>query len=528
MQPSTRLLFVAAICLIAPPLLAADTTVTIRSLLREMVDRDRLPQLPTVPYVAGQASSYDRASVAPDQPGWFANHDFGMYVRTETNQARTEYVMMDVGGPGAIVRWWEGDHDNDAVIRIYLDGAEKPAVEENILKLLSGTGSIKPPLASVESLGLNFYFPIPYAKHCKVTYDKPGEHHWYNLGYRTYPTGTKVTSYSPEEIARAAVELAQAQRELSEPSPLVTGITTTIPAQNCRLEAQATVKTSVAGPAAIREFSVSIHTDDSVDLPQALRSTVVAIRCDGEPTVWAPVCDFFGSGIGLNPYHDRYRTVGRDGVLRCWWVMPFAKKCDLELKNLGSKPVTATLGQIGLGQWKWNRRSMLFHAAWRQEYPIQTKRQDGTCDWNFIEIRGQGLYVGDTLALHNGSSAWWGEGDEKIWVDENTFPSIFGTGSEDYFGYSYGDRGEFFQAPFHAEPRWEGNRHPGYVTNTRTRSLDAIPFTHRLSMNLEIWHWEATTMEYAATTYWYARPGATCNRAPDIGEAARPILVDGK
>ena len=91
---------------------------------------------------------------------------------------RTEYVMMDVNGPGAITRWWEGDHADDAVIRIYLDGADKPTIEENILDLLSGTGQIKPPLASVQSLGLNCYFPIPYAKHCKVTYDKPGEHHW--------------------------------------------------------------------------------------------------------------------------------------------------------------------------------------------------------------------------------------------------------------------------------------------------------------------------------------------------------------
>lgn len=45
-------------------------------------------------------------------------------------------------------------------------------------------------------------------------------------------------------------------------------------------------------------------------------------------------------------------------------------------------------------------------------------------------------------------------------------------------------------------------------------------------MNLEIWHWEATTMEYAATTYWYARPGATCNRSPAGAENLRSIVVD--
>ena len=169
---------------------------------------------------------------------------------------------------------------------------------------------------------------------------------------------------------------------------------------------------------------------------------------------------------------------------------------------------------------------MLFHATWRQEYPIQTKAQEGICDWNFVQIKGNGVYVGDTLAIHNGCGAWWGEGDEKIWVDGDKFPSIFGTGTEDYYGYSYGDRGVFFEAPFHAEPRWEGNRNRGHVTNTRSRGLDAIPFRHHLTMDLEIWHWEATTMAYAATTYWYARPGATCNRPPDIKEATRPVLQD--
>ena len=103
------LLVVALFGAFAPSGHASDAPVTIRSLLQEMIDRDRLPQLPALPFIAGQASSYDRASVAPDKPGWFANQDFGMYVRTETNHGRKEHVMMDVDGPGAITRWWEGD-----------------------------------------------------------------------------------------------------------------------------------------------------------------------------------------------------------------------------------------------------------------------------------------------------------------------------------------------------------------------------------------------------------------------------------
>jgi hypothetical protein len=66
----------------------------------------------------------------------------------------------------------------------------------------------------------------------------------------------------------------------------------------------------------------------------------------------------------------------------------------------------------------------------------------------------------------------------------------------------------------------------GYSAITRVRGLDAIPFSSRLKFDMEIWHWKATTMAYAATTYWYAMPGATCNRGPEEKEASRPILED--
>jgi hypothetical protein len=131
--------------------------------------------------------------------------------------------------------------------------------------------------------------------------------------------------------------------------------------------------------------------------------------------------------------------------------------------------------------------------------------------------------MGDSLAMYNGSSDWWGEGDEKIFVDGEKFPSHFGTGTEDYYGYSFGNLGTFFEAPFHAEARWDGNSKPGFVSVTRVRTLDAIPFHSSLNFDMEIWHWAQTRVTYAVTCYWYARPGATCNREPMPEEATRPI-----
>lgn len=104
-----------------------------------------------------------------------------------------------------------------------------------------------------------------------------------------------------------------------------------------------------------------------------------------------------------------------------------------------------------------------------------------------------------------------GEGDEKIYVDGESFPSHFGTGTEDYFGYAWGSAAPF-EAPFHAQPIGSANKGSGHTTNTRVRMLDRIPFKSSLKVNMELMHWKSgTTVDYATTTYWYAQDGAEGN-----------------
>jgi len=110
---------------------------------------------------------------------------------------------------------------------------------------------------------------------------------------------------------------------------------------------------------------------------------------------------------------------------------------------------------------------------------------------------------------------WWGEGDEKIHVDGESFPSHFGTGTEGYFGYAWGSATRF-DAPFHAQPIGGANKGVGHTTNTRARMLDRIPFTRSLKMNMELLHWQSnTTVDYATATYWYA-----LDRAEGNGQAS--------
>ena len=169
---------------------------------------------------------------------------------------------------------------------------------------------------------------------------------------------------------------------------------------------------------------------------------------------------------------------------------------------------------------------LYFNASWRGQYPIPTRPYS---DWNYVTLKGRGVYVGDTLTIMNPVERWWGEGDEKIWVDGEEFPSIFGTGTEDYYAYSWGGVStDFYEHPFHAQPRCHKynklNRKTnsserntqGYSTETRTRSLDTMPFeqlaaTRHGSVVLE----RIVDMGYGVGTYWYGDAATTSNRNPD-------------
>ncbi|MBE3071050.1 MAG: DUF2961 domain-containing protein [Planctomycetes bacterium] len=506
---------------------AEDRSVTLESLLDEMIDFGAVARFPDPPYTCRQASSYDRRSKTPDDPaGWFANTDnmdgSGDSLRWESRGGRRECVLMDVDGPGAVVRFWTGGQPPKGTVRFYLDGAAEPALEAPLLDLLAGKAFVPRPLA-IENAGAagNLYLPIPYARHCTITYDEanpgnpnaPPPGRWYNIEYRTYAASTNVKTFTMADFRALEPKVAAAARALLDvPSGQVASPHAPVePGQEAALDLP-------AGPAAVCRLEVSIVADAPVTPEAALRGTVLRMTCDGEETIWCPVGDFFGSGVGLNALQSRYRTVDKDGRMVARWVMPYEKSARVAVVNLGPHRVSVRLC-AALADWTWDERSMHFRANWRQQRGIATRPYQ---DWNYITIAGRGVYLGDTLALFNPVRDWWGEGDEKICVDGESFPSHFGTGSEDYYGYAWGNP-SLFQGPFANQVRADGPGNQGHTVVTRTRSLDAIPFTKSLRTDIEVWHWADCRVNYAATTYWYARPGATSNRGPEPAEAVAAL-----
>lgn len=530
---------------------SADQAVSIASLLEEMVDRDRLAQLPSPAYDCAQFSSYDRKSTTPDDPDtWYANWDRSQFVRIDEKDGEKEYVLMDTEGPGAIVRFWatwhgpKGKPFSNGTLRVYLDGSDKPAIEGPITEVIDGGLLTKGPLSQGVSpqsdyrrQGHNLYLPIPYAKQCKVTYTtdvpvdvggKTGEALYYQINYRTYEAGTKVESFSMEGLEKVREQLDQTQKTLlnAQRDPSDDWKSESWDGELKPQESKEIAKFDSTG--SIRRLRVKLDSDASA---QALRSTILKIEFDGEPTVWAPIGDFFGVGYKPAAYQTWYTAYTDQGEMSCEWVMPFEKNCKVSLENVGTQNVKVDVAEVYVGDWEWNDRSLHFCATWHELTGAQTGAKkktmdngDGVQDVNYVTIQGQGVYVGDTLTLFNGADTWWGEGDEKIYVDGEDFPSHFGTGTEDYYGYAW-CRPESFHAPFHAQPEGNGNLKAGFSVNSRYRALDAIPFAKSLKVDMELWHWTATTMNYAPSAFFYVRPGATSNVKPAPESAALPVVT---
>ena len=508
--------------------------ISLRTLLAEMTNRDVTAKWPVAEYTLKQASSYDRRQTNPaDAATWFANYDSAESIRTETNGGRTEWVIMEHSGPGAVTRMWlplEPSKDQQ-IIRFYFDGSATPAIEVPFNEFMSGRGFVKPPLAFVASnesdlrnqlnavppllrgIGGDLYLPIPFARGCKITLDQVP--FYYIVNYRSYASTVQVETFSMDGYAAAqdAVDaagealLAAPDLALSEPGQQAT----LAPGQELALDLP-------PGAAAVRNIRVQVAPGAA---PQALRSIVLTADFDGEAAIWCPIGEFFGAGARLNPVQDRFRTVRADGAMYSRWIMPYQSSGRLALKNLGSVPVTVTLAAV-TAPWQWDERSLLFHANWRFQGAFNTMP---TFDWNYIEIQGRGVYVGDTLTAFNRHDYWYGEGDERVYIDGETFPSHLGTGTEDYYGYAWGMTG-FFSSPFISQPQRDAQSGwKGFTTTSRVRMLDAIPLRSSFKLDMEISHHTSTQLDYAVGTFWYARPGATHNRPPQPAAAALPLAT---
>ena len=282
----------------------------------------------------------------------------------------------------------------------------------------------------------------------------------------------------------------------------------------------------VEGPGVVQHIWITVK-------PEAYRDTVLRFFWDGEqtPSVEVPLGDLFCNGHGL-----RYNVsslpvaVNPSGGFNCYWPMPFRQRAQITIENQRQEPVTGFFYQITYAQTEVASRAACFHAQWRRSMTTREHPEHLILGG----VRGQGHYVGTFLAWTQLSNGWWGEGEVKFYLDGDTdYPTICGTGTEDYFGgaWCFGcgqdpAAAEPYSTPFlgyplcHLKPG-EVPRHALY----RWHMLDPIRFQRDIRVTIQALGWwpdgtyQPLTDDVSSVAYWYqAEPHAPFPELPPIHE----------
>jgi len=479
-------------------------------LVARLTNLQHLALLPAAGERCAQWSSYDRSSFYDEPTGqyvnWSANGDGSGVIRTEGNQV----VLAEMQGPGCIWRIWSATPGSGRV-RIYLDGTNAPTVDLPFSGYLDGANApfTYPALVHTTAAnGWNNYVPIPYQTSCKVTADAD----WglyFHFTYETFPTNTQLPTFTGALSPPEAAALSHVNQFLldcgSDPAGARVGQVVltnllTVPGNSTQFVAQ------LAGPRAITGIRVK------ADLPAApadydlLRELALQIHWDGEtnPAVWSPLGDFFGTAPGRNAYSSLPLGCGTNGWWYCYWYMPFAAAAQIRLINEGTNqlPILFEITHAPLDQPI--AQLARFHAKWHRDVLLPTE-SGRAIDWTALKTTGAGRYVGLMLHVWNPRGGWWGEGDEKFFVDGEKFPSTFGTGSEDYFGYAWSSP-TLFRHAYHNQTHNDGAS-KGHLSVNRWHLGDSVPFQQSFEGSIEKYYSNSRPTLYAATAYWYLAPG---------------------
>jgi hypothetical protein len=266
----------------------------------------------------------------------------------------------------------------------------------------------------------------------------------------------------------------------------------------------------VAGPGILRHLWLTTDV-------QRVRELLLCLYWDEEPepSVRAPLGDFFCNGCGeLALVNSEMIVVAPAGGFNSYWPMPFRDRARLTLRNDGRRTLPVYY-QLTYTEQDLPQRAGYLHATWRSSNPVGRAASHTILD----RVRGGGRYVGTYLAITPGHRGWWGEGEVKFYLDgDSEFPTICGTGTEDYFGgawnFDLGGRYVTYSTPYLGmhqvlppktiyKPR---QRLGMYRWHTR----DPICFDHDLRVTVQALGWQSRgrylPLEHAniaTTALWY-------------------------
>ena len=276
----------------------------------------------------------------------------------------------------------------------------------------------------------------------------------------------------------------------------------------------------IAGPGAIQQIWMTPAGN--------WRFVILRVYWDHEetPSIECPLGDFFCMGWNVYaPLVSLPVCVNPGSAFNCYWEMPFRKHCRITVENLAAEEMTLYY-QINYTLTPVPGEAAYLHAQWRRVNPLPYKEVHTILDG----VRGQGHYVGTYLAWQVNNAGWWGEGEIKFYLDGDTWPTICGTGTEDYFcgSYNFDRDGQYtvFTTPYaglHQVLRPDGTyRSQQRFGMYRWHIMDPVRFGQDLRVTIQALGWRAGGRylplqdDIASVAWWYqAEPHAPFPALPD-------------
>jgi hypothetical protein len=268
-----------------------------------------------------------------------------------------------------------------------------------------------------------------------------------------------------------------------------------------------------SGPGVITHIWFTIAADS----PNHLKETVIRAYWDGnaKPSIEVPVGDFFGLNLGQYfNYQSAYLNCSSIKALNSYFAMPFRRSARITATNESKQKIGAFYSNIDYQLVpSLPEDTMYFHAQYRQSTPNSANtgsqlNPDGGKNYVYAETRGRGHLMGVTLGVLQNTEHWFGEGDDMIFVDDESKPLIVGTGSEDYFNgaWDFGGRDNPIQfahqyngAPFMQSAERTGGRYCLY----RFHGDNPVTFTRYMKHTMEHGHANDRADNFYSVCYWY-------------------------
>ncbi|RJO71871.1 MAG: DUF2961 domain-containing protein [Myxococcales bacterium] len=419
--------------------------------------------------VIEEASSHDRSG---------GDGDCSSSLYTENG----ERVLMDSKRPGCLYRMWFGSTNqiDGYSLKFYFDGESQPLINKNVQQFFTDgvPPFVYPLVGEVNGSfydGYYSYVPICYKEGLKVT--MTGQNRCYQMTYHTYADAQGLVPFSMDMDVSPVIDF-YLNALGTDPKPASSSDST--PANPWELAAgQQRPVLEDYNPHTIKAIWFNITSAADTDV---LENVFIDIFFDGkttEPAVSAPLGLFFGSGFGEQPYKSLLQGRDDEGAFYLYYPMPYWEEAIVKVRNESASTILFET-QFLLGENPYPRTAGHFHA----KYAAKEHQDDGV-DYKALVASGKGHIAGITMAMESyGLNKAFLAGDDRIYMDGQGSPNIYGTGTDNFFNGA-----NLFQSGVYENPLfslWTNGGNPVYQYTGRRLFLgDLVTFDRSLIFGFE-------------------------------------------